>query len=87
MNEKNTKSFNIMQSMVDQLNKTKFAGKDTKLMLTYIRESIHWYRYNVMLIKQVRINDKTIYEERVLYSGRSEAVIGYLQGLHDSMNL
>ena len=73
MNEKNTKSFNIMKSMVDQLNKTKFAGKDTKLMLTYIRESIHWYRYNVMIIKQVRINDKTTAEKLLITPRKSVA--------------
>lgn len=87
MNEKNTKSFNIMQSMINHLNKTLFAGKNYKLTLEAKRESMNWYRYYVVVNTSVLVGNKNTYERRIAYSGRPEAVIGYLQGLQDSMSL
>lgn len=79
-NKKQIDSFNKIQSIINTIN-LNIGNKNFKMQLVSRKASPHWYEYIVYSVQNV--NENIVSNK--LYSGRPEAVIGYLKGFIDAM--
>lgn len=79
-NKKQTDNFNKIQSIINTIN-LNIGNKNFKMQLVSRKTSRNWYEYIVYSVQNV--NEDIISNK--LYSGRPEAVIGYLKGFIDAM--
>lgn len=79
-NKKQTDNFNRIQSIINTIN-LNIGNKNFKMQLVSRKTSPHWYEYTIYSVQNV--NDNIISNK--LYSGRPEAVLGYLKGFIDAM--
>lgn len=79
-NKKQTDSFNKIQSIINTIN-LNIGNKNFKMQLVSRKTSRNWYEYIVYLVQNA--NGDIVSNK--LYSGRPEAVIGYLKGFIDAM--
>ncbi len=83
MSKKQTNSFNKIQSEINNIN-TKLNGMNLKIGLKTEQTSLHWYEY-ILYSVQNSPNGKIV--ENKIFSGKPEAVIGYLKGFNDALYL
>lgn len=81
MNNKQTVSANKIQDKINSINSI-IAGFNTKFILRTNRKSSHWYEYTIYALRNDHKGD--IVESKV-FSGKPEAVLGYLQGIGDGL--
>lgn len=83
MNKKNTDSFNKIQRELNGIN-TRLIGINIKLGLKTKQTSLHWYEYMLYSIQNDASGNIV---ENLVFSGKPEAVLGYIKGFSDSMYL
>lgn len=83
MSKKQTNSFNKLQSEINNIN-TKLSGMNLKLGLKTEQTSLHWYEY---ILYSVQNNPNGTIVENKIFSGKPEAVMGYLKGFSDALYL
>lgn len=83
MSSKQTNSFNKIQSEINNIN-IKLNGINLKIGLKTEQTSLHWYEY-ILYSVQNSPNGKIV--ENKIFSGKPEAVMGYLRGFNDAMCL
>lgn len=83
MTKKQTDSANKIQRELNDLN-TRLLGINLKLGLKTEQLSPHWYEY-ILYSVQNDTNGNIV--ENKVFSGKPEAVLGYIKGFSDSMYL
>ena len=83
MNKKQTDNANKIQHELNNIN-ARLLGINLKLALKTEQKTHHWYEYIIYSLQ----NDANgnIVQNRV-FSGKPEAVLGYIKGFSDSMYL
>lgn len=81
MNNKQTVSANKIQDKINSINSI-LVGFNTKFILRTDKKSSHWYEYIIYTLRKDHKGD--IVESKV-FSGKPEAVLGYLQGIGDGL--
>ena len=81
--KRQTNNFNKIQSELNKIN-AKLTGINLKLALRTKQLSSHWYEYTIYSIQNNELG--SIVEHKV-FSGKPEAVLGYIAEFKDSLYL
>lgn len=81
--KRQTQNFNKIQRELNETNK-KLNGVNFKLMLKTRQMSSHWYEYTIYSLQNNELGNIV---EHKLFSGKPEAVLGYIAGFNTSMFL
>lgn len=79
-NKRQTDSFNKIQREINRIN-ISLKNRNFKLCLESKQISVHWYEYIIYSVQ----NDNTGgIVRKEIFSGKSEAVLGYVKGFLDA---
>lgn len=79
-NKKQTESFNKIQREINRIN-IGLTNRNFKLCLESKQVSAHWYEY---IIYSVQNDSKGGIVRKEVFSGKAEAVLGYVKGFLDA---
>lgn len=81
MNQKETRSFNEIQSVINDINSIIMKGKNVKLAMQSRRDSRMWVTYEIYECRNQTESNVRKIVSRKIFEGRAGEVKGYVQGI------
>lgn len=87
MNQKETRSFNEIQSVINDINSIIMKGKNVKLAMQSRRDSRMWVTYEIYECRNQTESNVRKIVSRKIFEGRAGEVKGYVQGIIEGYRL